>query len=89
MARDLEAAGLTAQFAGDLDPARRYYQQALAIRVTQGRLHPKVSEDLNELGTVAYLQHDPSAAEGYWRRIACAVRASAWANSSRPSCAAQ
>jgi tetratricopeptide (TPR) repeat protein len=68
VARDLEAAGLTAQLAGDLDPARRYYQQALAIRVTQGRLHPKVSEDLNELGTVAYLQHDPSAAEGYWRQ---------------------
>jgi len=68
VARDLEAAGLTTQFAGDLGAARGYYEQALAIRLTQGRLHPKVSEDLNELGTVAYLQHDPAAAEGYWRQ---------------------
>lgn len=68
VARDLEAAGLTAQFAGELDGARKYYQQALAIRQTQGRLHPKVSEDLNDLGSVAYLQRDPDAAERYWRQ---------------------
>lgn len=68
VARDLEAAGLTAQFAGELDASRNYYKQALAIRLTQGRLHPKVSEDLNQLGTVAYLQRDPSAAEAYWRQ---------------------
>jgi tetratricopeptide (TPR) repeat protein len=68
VARDLEAAGLTTQFAGDLDAARTYYNQALAIRLTQGRLHPKVSDDLNNLGTVAYQQRDPAAAEGYWRQ---------------------
>lgn len=68
VARDFEAAGLTKQFAGELDSARSYYTRALAIRLTQGRLHPKVSEDLNELGTVAYLQHDPASAERYWQQ---------------------
>lgn len=68
VARDFEAAGLTKQFAGELDAARSYYTRALAIRLTQGRLHPKVSEDLNELGTVAYLQHDPVSAEQYWQQ---------------------
>jgi Tfp pilus assembly protein PilF len=34
----------------------------------QGGLHPKVSEDLNELGTVAYFQRDSKAAEQYIRR---------------------
>jgi tetratricopeptide (TPR) repeat protein len=68
VARDLEAAGLATQFAGKLDASRDHYEQALAIRLTQGRLHPKVSEDLNQLGTVAYLQHDPPAAERYWRQ---------------------
>ena len=31
-------------------------------------MHPKVSEDLNQLGAVAYLQKDPQSAEQYWRR---------------------
>lgn len=69
VARDLEALGLTEQFAGNFDSARRSYSDALSIRAAlQGRLHPKVSEDFNELGTVAYLQNDPAAAEQYWRR---------------------
>lgn len=68
VARDLEAAGLTAQFANELGSARGDYERALVIRLTQGRLHPKVSEDLNELGTVAYLQHDSAGAERYWRQ---------------------
>jgi tetratricopeptide (TPR) repeat protein len=69
VARDYEAAGLSKQFEGDLDMARKFYSNALAIRLaSQGRLHPKVSEDLNELGTVAYLQGDDAAAEKYWRQ---------------------
>ena len=69
VARDLEAAGLSKQFEGDFDTARKLYTNALAIRVAaQGQLHPKVSEDLNELGTVAYFQRDPAGAERYWRQ---------------------
>ena len=68
VARDYEALGLTQQFAGNLDDSRRSYQRALAIRRQEGSLHPKVAEDLNELGTVAYLQHDSAAAETYWRQ---------------------
>ena len=69
VARDLEAAGLSSNFAGKFDAARTYYERALAIRLAvQGRLHPRVSEDLNELGTLAYRQHDNAAAEYYWRQ---------------------
>ena len=38
------------------------------IRLHEGQLHPKVAEDLNELGTVAYLQHNSAAAENYWQQ---------------------
>ncbi|HEV2595067.1 MAG TPA: toll/interleukin-1 receptor domain-containing protein, partial [Sphingomicrobium sp.] len=66
-ARDLEAAGLTAQFAGDLKESRNDYAKALAIRLRiNGELHPEVAHDLNNLGTAAYLQGDLSAAEHYW-----------------------
>ena len=68
VARDLEAAGLTNQFAEKYVEARAQYERALAIRIrAQGQLHPKVSEDLNELGTIAYLQDDPGSAERYWK----------------------
>ena len=69
VARDLEAMGLTQQFADDLEGARRSYEQALAIRIAvHGGAHPKVSEDLNQLGSVAFFQKDPQSAERYWRR---------------------
>ena len=69
VARALEMAGLTEQFAANYRPARQYYEQALAIRIKRGgTLHPKVSDDLNQLGTVAYLAGDPKPAEDYWRR---------------------
>ncbi len=68
VARAYEAAGLTNQFAENYVLARTQYERALAIRVrAQGQLHPKVSEDLNELGTIAYLQDDPDSAARYWR----------------------
>jgi tetratricopeptide (TPR) repeat protein len=55
--------------AGDLAASRKNYNAALKIRLAaQGRLHPKVSEDLNQLGTTAYLQGDAKSAEGFWRR---------------------
>ena len=68
VARDLEAAGLAAQFAGDLDAARRYDERALAIRVqVNGKLHPEVGHDLDNLGSIAYLQGNSATAERYWR----------------------
>lgn len=69
VARALEMAGLTEQFAANYPRARQYYERALAIRVKRGGgLHPKVADDLNQLGTVAYLAGEPKLAEDYWRR---------------------
>lgn len=69
LARDFEAQGLNAQFAGDLDASRMDYAKALAIRLqVNGRLHPDVAHDLNNLGTAAYLEGDSPAAERYWRQ---------------------
>lgn len=69
VARALEMAGLTEQFAADYPLARQYYERALTIRIKRGgRLHPKVSDDLNQLGTVSYLAGEPKPAEDYWRR---------------------
>lgn len=69
VARDLAAAGLTAQFAGDLAASRDYYSKAVAIRLAAGgRLNPDLSNDLNNLGNDAYLQRNPQAAESYWRQ---------------------
>jgi len=69
VARDLEALAWANQMADDLDASTRQYEAALRIRVaSQGRLHPKVSEDLNQLGANAYFQSDPDAAVRYWRK---------------------
>ncbi len=69
VARALEMAGLTEQFAANYPQARQYYERALAIRLKRGGpLHPKVSDDLNQLGTTAYLAGQPALAENYWRR---------------------
>ena len=57
VARDYEAAGLATQFAGDIAASRKNYADHwLSALSVQGRLHPKVDEDLNNLGTAAYLQ---------------------------------
>lgn len=69
VARDLEALGLTDQFAGQYDSSKRSYMQALAIRkAAQGQFHPKVSEDINQLAATAYYQQDPATAEVYLRQ---------------------
>lgn len=67
-ARALEAAGFTDQMEGEFGRARAHYQRALQIRRLEGDLHPKVSQNLSELGTVAYLQGDSASAEIYWRQ---------------------
>ncbi|WP_205479322.1 tetratricopeptide repeat protein [Sphingomonas arenae] len=68
VARALEAGGFTAQMEGDFSRSRALYTRALAIRRQQGNLHPKVSENLGELGTIAYLAGDAASAEQYWRQ---------------------
>jgi tetratricopeptide (TPR) repeat protein len=69
VARDYEVAGLTTQYAGDLEATRANYEKALAVRLrVNGRLHPRVAEDYNNLGTAAYLLRDSPAAEKYWRQ---------------------
>ena len=69
VARDLEALALIDQMDGKYAASNRAYQNALQMRVAaQGRLHPKVSEDLNQLGVNAYFQSDPDTAARYWRQ---------------------
>ena len=69
IARDIEALGFNLLGSNHLGEARVLFDRALAIRIpVQGIAHPKVSEDLNELGSIAYLQRDSAAAERYWLR---------------------
>jgi tetratricopeptide (TPR) repeat protein len=69
VARDLEALALIDQMDGKFAASDREYQTALRMRVAaQGRLHPKVSEDLNQLGANAYFRSDPDSAARYWHQ---------------------
>ena len=69
VARDLEALAVNDIFAARLKEGRARLERAVAIRrQAQGELHPKVSEDLMNLGSIAYLQRDSAAAETYYRR---------------------
>ena len=69
VARDLEAIGTNAVFAGRYADAGPPIERALAIRLkTQGQFHPKVSQDLNALGAIAYFRRDGRASEDYYRR---------------------
>lgn len=50
--------------------AEPFYRVAIAIRTpSQGRLHPRITEDLNALGASAYLQRRPAAAERYYSQV--------------------
>ena len=67
--RALEGIALAAFYGGDMDLARRSYENALAVRIRRsGETHPKVSESLTALGSIAYTQARPDAAEKYWLR---------------------
>lgn len=69
VARDLEALGLFEVTSGNYDRARRYFERAVGIRLAkQGLSHPLTSEDLNQLGSIAYFQRDPVAAERFMRQ---------------------
>jgi tetratricopeptide (TPR) repeat protein len=67
--RALEGIALAAFFGGDLEQAQRTYENALAVRIRHsGETHPKVSESLTALGSIAYTRGQPDEAEKYWLR---------------------
>ena len=69
VARDYEALGLFDETTENYPRARRFYERALTIRLAQqGMSHPLTSEDLNQLGSIAYFQKDAASAERYMRR---------------------
>jgi tetratricopeptide (TPR) repeat protein len=68
-ARAFEAIGLNAFYSNNLNEARQNITQAIGIRIKkQGNLHPKVTEDYNLIGSIAYLERDNRTAESYYRR---------------------
>lgn len=69
VARDLEAHGLNAFYAGALARAQGFYERAVAIRLkTQGATHPRVPEDQATLGSIAYLRGNSALAEADFRK---------------------
>jgi tetratricopeptide (TPR) repeat protein len=69
MARDYESLGVFHETRGDYARARIFYERAVAIRLQkQGLSHPLTSEDLNQLGSIAYFQRDSVAAERFMRQ---------------------
>ncbi len=67
--RALEGIALATFYGGDMALARRSYEDALAVRIRHsGETHPKVSESLTALGSIAYTQGKPDEAEKYWLR---------------------
>ena len=69
-ARTLEALGEAYFAAEDVDRAETFYRQAITMRErSQGRLHPRVTENLNTLGNIAYLRRQPQTAERYLRQV--------------------
>jgi tetratricopeptide (TPR) repeat protein len=53
----------------DLPQGEKLFEEALRARIAlSGETHPMVSEILNNLGAVAYLQGESSRAEGFYKR---------------------
>jgi tetratricopeptide (TPR) repeat protein len=70
VAKAEEVAGLNAVAEGDFPLARSALMRAIDIRrKAQGKLHPSVTEDLNQLGSIAYLEREPAKAEDYYRQV--------------------
>ncbi len=66
----LEATGVSALLEGRLEPARKAYKRAVAIRqAVQSDLHPQITDNLNQLGNIAYLLRDNIQAEQYYRQV--------------------
>jgi tetratricopeptide (TPR) repeat protein len=71
VAHALEAIAANAVYSGQHEAARANFVHAIAIREkSQGKLHPRVIEDVSALGTIAYLAGNLDEAEGYFRRVA-------------------
>ena len=69
IAFDLEVLGQALLYGGQLEEAAVAIRQALDIRLRkQGASHPLVADDYNSLGSIAYLKHDPAAAEHDFQR---------------------
>ena len=67
--RAVEGIALAAFYGGDMELARRSYEKALEVRIQHsGETHPKVSETLTALGSIAYTQGRSDEAEKYWLR---------------------
>ena len=67
--RALAGLGMTAFYAGDMNAAQRWYDQALTTRISiSGEFHPEASESLNALGSIAYMRGDWRSAEQYFLR---------------------
>ena len=67
--RALEGVALATFYADDLPAARTWYEKALAARIRHsGETHPKVSETLTALGSIAYFEGGAAEAERYWLR---------------------
>src|SRR5581483_12375926 len=61
--------GTVYQDEGNLSKARELYAQALRIDEKRlGAAHPRVENDLNNLGTTAFRAHDNAAAESWFRQ---------------------
>lgn len=68
VARDLEAQGLNAFYAGNMKQAQTHYERALAIRTkAQGEDHPRIHDDLSTLGAIAYMSGNSALAETRYR----------------------
>jgi len=69
-ARALEGLGMAAAWGGELASAQQWYTQALAARIAlSGETHPRVSDLLNNIASVAYLSGDSQRAEAIYLRL--------------------
>ena len=67
--RALEGMALNEYYANDLPAAARAFEVALRARTDySGDSHPKISDSLTNLGSIAYRQGDSARAEQYWLR---------------------
>jgi len=68
VARDLEALGTNAFYAGKLDEARAHVKQALDMRMrVEGPNSPSVTDNRNTLASIAYTEGDLKGAELLYR----------------------
>jgi tetratricopeptide (TPR) repeat protein len=69
-AEAFEALGYNALNENRLDVAKPHFLRAIVLRSkAQGKLHPRVTENLNQLGNIAYLQNDSVVAETRYRQV--------------------